>query len=116
MEDMEYPIIISKNAVILLDMVGFALSIFSLAIAIIAIIISLRFEQSASKINRLTIEQLTEIRTHTNTLSKGILSELREYGNFSRRLFNYNQMSENSIIPNEQNIELADNIIKKKKK
>lgn len=113
MEDMVYPIIISKNAVTLLDTVGFALSMFSLAIAIIAIIISLRFEQSASKINRLTIEQLAEIRTYTNSINKDILGELREYGNLSRVLFKSNFISENRIVNDKGSLEISYNSIKK---
>jgi hypothetical protein len=77
----------------LFDAISLIASIFSLALAVIAIWLSIAFKRDADAVNAATISLLTEIRSDAKSVAQIVSGELREYGSAMRGAFLRNKMN-----------------------
>jgi hypothetical protein len=77
----------------LFDAISLIATIASLVLSVVAIWLSIAFKRDADRVNDETTKLLTEIRTDAESISQGVMSELRAYGDSMRGVIRQNTVT-----------------------
>jgi len=91
---MQAPTTVAPAVLTLFDAFSLLATMASLVLSVVAIWLSLRFKSEADRVNKDTTNLLIEIRTDAKSITEGVMSELRAYGDAMRGSFARNAVGD----------------------
>jgi hypothetical protein len=109
MDKTEAPVVMAQNVFAMFDAISLIASIASLILAVIAIWLTISFKKDSDKVNRETSELLVEIKSESKSISQGVMSELKAYGDTMRGTFGNNSTISNSFTGQPTEFSISNN-------
>lgn len=89
---------VPQSVLTLFDVIGVLGTVASLVLSFVAMWLAASHKRDADKVNAETASLLADIRAETRAISKGVMDELRAYGESMRGTYTANRMNTPSSV------------------